>query len=290
MTIVVSCCCGRQFAAQPHLLGEQLPCPFCGQPIPIARRQIPTASNHAIGATSDSTLGDNGLNDRTALAPAGPVSAIVLPSPEPYKRPRKKIRINPRPFILTGVTVLIVLILAGAGLAVYECVQRLSTVSWTTYVSEEGGFSVRLPDNAFAYEVKQRRETKLNIGAYRPYTFEGIVFADKTRVGVFYFDFPSPPSDPANLPKYMRFLEPQYHGETILKSQQEISLGGYVGRETVYEQRNEGRSVPIYSRWYLVGSRVYEVAWMPARDEPSLEDRRLLFDSFQLLGRDSQPD
>src|SRR5262245_55697385 len=36
MPIIVSCRCGKRFAAKDHLLGQQVPCPGCGQPLVIA--------------------------------------------------------------------------------------------------------------------------------------------------------------------------------------------------------------------------------------------------------------
>jgi hypothetical protein len=43
MSIPVSCSCGQQFMAQPHLAGKQVPCPSCGNPltIPAADGQAP---------------------------------------------------------------------------------------------------------------------------------------------------------------------------------------------------------------------------------------------------------
>ena len=35
MSIPVSCSCGQQFLAQPHLAGKQVACPSCGQPLSI---------------------------------------------------------------------------------------------------------------------------------------------------------------------------------------------------------------------------------------------------------------
>ena len=36
MPVIVSCRCGKRFAAKDHLLGQQIPCPGCGQPLVIA--------------------------------------------------------------------------------------------------------------------------------------------------------------------------------------------------------------------------------------------------------------
>src|SRR5581483_12488548 len=36
MPVVVSCRCGQRFAAQDHLVGRQVPCPACGNPLAIA--------------------------------------------------------------------------------------------------------------------------------------------------------------------------------------------------------------------------------------------------------------
>jgi hypothetical protein len=185
-----------------------------------------------------------------------------------------------------GVASVGLLILVGAGLVVFECVRELCVVGWTPHVSEEGGFSVWLPKDAFTRKVKWRRETKSNVGPHGPYIFEGVIFADGTRAGVFYFDLPSPAADPADLVGVMRFLARQYHGDITLKREDEINLGGYVGWETVFEHQKGARSVPVYGRWYLVGNRIYEVAWMPARDESSEEARDILWESFQLLEPD----
>jgi hypothetical protein len=45
MPVVVSCRCGKRFAAQDHLIGRQVPCPACGKPLAIA----PAGSSAAPG-------------------------------------------------------------------------------------------------------------------------------------------------------------------------------------------------------------------------------------------------
>lgn len=45
MSIRVSCSCGQQFMAQPHLAGQQVPCPRCNKPL-----SIPAAGGEAVAA------------------------------------------------------------------------------------------------------------------------------------------------------------------------------------------------------------------------------------------------
>jgi hypothetical protein len=178
--------------------------------------------------------------------------------------------------------------LVGAGLAIHKCVRELRVVDWTTHVSEEGRFSIRLPKDAFACVFKQTEDTKQNIGQWPPYTFEGVVLDDGTKVGVYYFDPPTPPSDPKALEGLVRFLARQFHGDVTFQFEREFTLGGYSVKETICHRENGTQTVPIYSRWYLAGSRVYDVVWMPGRDEPSEEALYRLWDSFQIVTPDPQ--
>jgi hypothetical protein len=223
-----------------------------------------------------------------ALRAAEPLSSTVLPLPQPYAR-RQKRRINLRLFMVSGAILLTLLMLVGAGLALHEYLQELRVVSWTTYVSEEGGFTVRLPTDSFANVFKQTKETRQNIGQWPPYTFEGIVLDDGTKVGVYYFDSPSPTSDPEEaLEGLVRFLARQFHGDITFEFEREFTLGSYSGKETICYREKGAQTEPIYSRWYLVGGRVYEVAWIPGRNEPSEEALFMLWDSFQIVKPDRQ--
>ena len=156
-------------------------------------------------------------------------------------------------------------------------------MSWITHVSEDGGFSVRLPADRFARVIRQTGKTKQNVGQWPPFTFEGTVLADGTKVGVYNFDSPTPIADYEALDGLVRFLAGQYHGDVTFQLERDLTIGGHVGSEVVYRRHKEARSLPIHSRWCLVGRRIYEVAWMPGRDEPSEEALSTLFDSFEIV-------
>src|SRR5262245_51683247 len=59
MPIVVTCRCGKRFAAKDHLIGQQVPCPACGKMLPIA----------ATGDTSSQGICVNCACGRAFLAP-----------------------------------------------------------------------------------------------------------------------------------------------------------------------------------------------------------------------------
>jgi hypothetical protein len=193
-----------------------------------------------------------------------------------------------RPFAIGGAVLLVLLLIAVAGLAVNEYVQELCKLNWSTYVSEAGGFSVQLPESAFSQRVKRTRQIELTKGLFQSYTFEGVTLLDGSEAGVFYFDLPSPTSDLAVLKRVMRLLERQHHEDAVLKTEHQFILGESTGLEAVYKTQKGKRSVPVYSRWLLAGRRVYEIAWMPNGDSSPSESRQTMWNSFRLLTPDSE--
>ena len=80
----------------------------------------------------------------------------------------------------------------------------------------------------------------------------------------------------------MAYMEGQYHGEVSVAEQCEIRLGRHPGRQVTYRSSPDSPR-KSYSRWFLVGNRLYDVAWIAGRSQPSLADVQEFLDSFHLL-------
>lgn len=56
MPIEVACRCGQRFAAEPHLAGQQVNCPFCGSPLAIPAAAAPQAAAPQAAAPAGDTV------------------------------------------------------------------------------------------------------------------------------------------------------------------------------------------------------------------------------------------
>jgi hypothetical protein len=127
--------------------------------------------------------------------------------------------------------------------------------------------------------VKETRKSRLQQVSY---AFEGVTFVDGTEVGVIHIDLPQTTS-PRELPQpLMRFLEREHHGEVSIQWQFDIQLGNHAGKEIAY-QRIDRQSSTDYSRWFLVGDRLYGLAWKSGYSQPSAKNLHEFWDSFRLL-------
>ena len=61
--------------------------------------------------------------------------------------------------------------------------------------------------------------------------------------------------------------EAECHGDVSVVDQCEIRLGRHPGRQITYESAS-GAKRKSYSRWFLVGNRLYDVAWIAGRSQP----------------------
>ena len=135
---------------------------------------------------------------------------------------------------------------------------------------------MRLPSGLTARYFAETRRTRPS------FTFEGVSFTDGTCVGVAYIDLRD--EEPiTELPEgIMCYLEREYHGNVSVADQCEIRLGRHPGRQITYESAS-GAQRKSYSRWFLVGNRLYNVTWIAGYSQPSISAVQEFLDSFHLL-------
>ena len=80
----------------------------------------------------------------------------------------------------------------------------------------------------------------------------------------------------------MSYLEREYHGEVSVADECKIRLGEHAGRQVTYESA-AGSPRKSYSRWFLVGNRLYDVTWIAGYSQPSIGAVQEFLDSFHLL-------
>ncbi len=272
--ILVMCPCGNGFRVPKRQAGNRVPCTLCGESLPVpAPRSVQQAAADALDVKRQKALWKEPTESKRKKAEQLGDERVVRPATEPEQAPS-----NPRRrkrMVLGGITVLTVALVAVGGAAVY--------CDWGTpseCISEAGGFAVRLPSGLTASRFVETR-------GFRPsYTFEGVSFADGTCVGVAHMDLRG--DEPIQeLPEpHMRFLEREYHGEVTTADQCEVRLGSHPGRQVTYETA-PGSPRRSYSRWFLVGNRLYDVAWISGYRQPSMDAVERFFESFRLL---AEPD
>jgi hypothetical protein len=174
------------------------------------------------------------------------------------------------------IAVSVLTVVAGGAAVVYRNWGALSDWTRNAYVSEAGGFELQLPSGITARYFTERRSTRPAV------TFEGVSFVDGTCAGVAYMDLwdDEPITElPENI---MAYLEHQYHGDVCVADQCEIRLGRHPGRQITYESAG-GAKRKSYSRWFLIGNRLYDVTWIAGYSQPSIAAVQEFLDSFHLL-------
>jgi hypothetical protein len=278
-TLVV-CQCGNRFLVPKRQAGERVTCTLCG-----ASLQVPASrSVHQAAADALEANGQNGLwkelSELEKKAEPTPRKRLIKRPVQEEPKPSDPRR---RKWIAVGViAVLAVALVAVGGAAVYRNWGALEDWSQNVYTSKAGGFQVRLPSGITARQFRR-------IGEEHPklkYTFEGVSFADGTCVGVAYMDLWDDEAI-TELPEgIMSYLEREYHGEVSVADQCEIRLGRHPGRQVTYESA-PGSPRKSYSRWFLVGNRLYDVTWIAGYSRPSIDNVVEFLDSFRLL---AEPD
>lgn len=66
-------------------------------------------------------------------------------------------------------------------------------------------------------------------------------------------------------------------------SEEEVSVGGMRGRQVYAEGRAGGQEVVLKARFVVAGDRVYQVAYVGARDAIAADDVDMFLTSFKLL-------
>lgn len=262
--ILVVCRCGNGFYVPKRRAGSRVACTLCGAPLTVPDpRSVHEAA--AALAKGPKTLWEELMQPEEEDAAAGESAA------QPHLNSRRR-----RWTLLGTSAALAVAFVAVSAFAIYRLTGSPSDSSGSEFSSEAGGFSVRLPSGRTARRFVESRRGRL------AYTFEGVAFGDGSCIGVACMNLRD--DEPiAGLPAgIIRYLEREYHGEVAVADECEIRLGRHPGRQVTYEAA-VGSQQKSYSRWFLVGNRLYDVAWITGRRPPSVEAVGRFFESFRLL-------
>jgi hypothetical protein len=280
----VTCRCGKSYVAHSTLAGKTLKCPACG-----AFLRFPAAPARSVAECAADFLETHGNNggwkDLTALEKSGtPVARRrLIPRPVAERDPPKPSDPRRRRWIGRGVIgVLAVLVLVGVGVVVYRNQDILSNLSWDACLSKSGGFSVSLPSGWTGRRIRETRSPHPSLKS----TFEGVSFADGTQVGVVYMNLRTSGEEAKDtLPEgALRFLEREYYGDVSMAWEFDLRLGSHPGKELGYEHAQASRRRISYSRWFLVGDRLYDVTWITGSGgEPPADTLLEFWNSFRLL-------
>lgn len=267
--IMVVCRCGNGFYVPKRRAGSRVDCTLCGASLTVPEPRSVHEAAAGPPAKGPKTLWEELTQPEEEDATAGEGAAQL------HLNSRRR-----RSILLGTSAVLAVVLVAGGASAIYRLTGSPSDSSGSEYSSEAGGFSVRLPSGRTARRFVENRRGRLG------YTFEGVAFGDGSCIGVAYMNLRD--DEPiAELPTgLIRYLEREYHGEVAVADECGIRLGRHPGRQVNYEAAS-GSQRRSYSRWFLVGNRLYDVAWITGYRPPSMAAVGRFFESFRLL---AEPD
>ena len=274
--ILIVCQCGNRFLVPHRQSGHRVPCTLCGGSLLVPEpRTVQQAAAAALEAN-----GKNGpwkeIVDLEKNAEPSARKRVVRPQAEPEPQPQPSAP-RRRRWIAAGVIAIVAgTLVAIGGAAVYRHWGTPGGWSRNVHTSTSGGFEVHLPSGLTAKYFTETRRTRPS------FTFEGVSFTDGTCVGVAYLDLRD--EEPlTELPAgVMCYLEREYHGDVSVAEQCEIRVGRHPGRQITYEYAS-GSKQKSYSRWFLVGNRLYDVTWIAGYSQPSIPAVREFLDSFHLL-------
>jgi hypothetical protein len=255
-----------------------VPCTLCGATLQVPTpRSAQQAAADALDGNDLKTLWKEFTDARGKAAPSARARAVrsAAQAERPESPPRRRRRIR-----RVAIGLVTVAIFAAGGATAYRVWGTPKGWFRSRYTSAAGGFTVQLPSGLTARRF-------IETGGSRPaYTCEGVAFGDGTCVGVAYLDFANSGGSEELPENIMRYLERQYHGAVAVAEHSELRLGRYAGRQVTYETATIARR-KSYSRWFLVGNRLYDVAWITGYRAPTTDAVDTFLNSFRLL---AEPD
>lgn len=317
MSIHVTCNCGQQFRAQPHLYGKRVACPSCGSPLDVptprptatAGGSIPVACRcgsrfnaqpHLAGKrvacpncaqtivvptarvqTPTPTFEDEQPGLDLASLPV-PTGSNYLPAANYTHQPTRRTRkpLNPLPLIIGGI------ILAGAAVLGFAAVAAWNGVSnaiadWKKVDWQEhdaGPYKITFP--------YKPRENRMGLGPSGWKAGRG-----RLTCGIIHTPIPShqqlgPDWRRETLEKALEIGYTEQGGS--LASQQDIDFHGCPGKACVYDVTIRGIPAKIHARLYVIRGNIYNLDWIVPADNPRQEEMTRFFDSLVVKGVNDQ--
>ena len=274
--ILLVCQCGNRFLVPKRQAGERVTCTLCGAALAVpASRSVHQAAADALDSDDQRAVWKALVEQESKAATLEKKERIKRPGERTswWSAPRR------RTWLAVAVIAAVCLAIAAGGVAVVSRSWKDSD-GWpqAVYVSEQGGFAVRLPSGLTG------RHSSRTLGPHPKwkYTFDGVRFGDRTQVGVAYMDIHSD-EELIGLPDpVLAFLQRECHGEVSVVDQCEIRLGHHPGRQVTYGDPARPNK-ESYSRWFLVRNRLYHVTWISGFRQPSIAAVVEFLDSFRLL-------
>lgn len=171
---------------------------------------------------------------------------------------------------------------AGAQILIAACAALAACaleLDWRELSAPDGRFAILLPGKA-------RRESRVLDTPAGALTMTMYSFSLKHgTMGVAYTDYP------AAALAADRGREPLDAARDALlrnigggaRIEEEISIGGLPGRQILAEGRAGAEGALLKARFVLVGNRLYQIAYVGARDGAAMADIDLFLTSFKLL-------
>ena len=171
---------------------------------------------------------------------------------------------------------------AGALILVFICAALAACapeLDWRELSVPEGRFAVLLPGKA-------RQESRTLNTAAGALTMTMYSFSlRRGTMGVAYTDYPAAALDADHLRGRLDAardaLLRNINGS--VRSEEDIGIAGHPGREVYAESRAGAEGALLKARFIVVGSRLYQIAYVGAKDGVAMADVDMFLTSFKLL-------
>lgn len=174
----------------------------------------------------------------------------------------------------SSVSVLILLLLIW--LTGHHAVTRQAPVTWTTYSSVDGKFSIEFPGRPTSTTRPQGTDSKSSL------TYVSSVASSSRTFAVDYFDLEAVPGDKDAIENVLSAARDRLMNTQSLRliDENEVAVSGYSGRSVTMTSADKRM---VFSRLIVARSRVYRV-WMnvPA-SEVTADIVGRFFDSFKVI-------
>lgn len=152
-------------------------------------------------------------------------------------------------------------------------------LDWRELAVPEGRFAVLLPG-------KPRHESRaLNTAAGALTMTMYSVSLERGTMGVAYTDYPAAALAAGGMREQLDAARDALLRNIRggVRSEEDISIGGFPGRQLYAEGRAGAETALLKARFVVAGSRLYQIAYVGARDRLDMADIDMFLTSFKLL-------